>query len=111
MGSDLRKRLVLYAIFTTISIVSLMERQPAWSLQTRPSTLGCCNDGCPAPSVEAYRDALQERTRERVPLQWAATQNNLGTALTTLGRRKKQPQLLRDALEAVSRATEVYRAA
>ena len=32
-------------------------------------------------AVEAYRAALQERTRERVPLDWAMTQNNLGNAL------------------------------
>ena len=30
-------------------------------------------------AVAAYREALKERTRERVPLQWAMTQNNLGT--------------------------------
>ncbi len=29
-------------------------------------------------AVAAYRAALEERTRERVPLDWAATQNNLG---------------------------------
>jgi hypothetical protein len=29
-------------------------------------------------AVAAYRDALKERTRERVPLDWAGTQNNLG---------------------------------
>ena len=32
-------------------------------------------------AVSAYRDALKERTRERVPLDWAMTQNNLGNAL------------------------------
>jgi hypothetical protein len=31
--------------------------------------------------VTAYRDALKEYTRERVPLDWAMTQNNLGNAL------------------------------
>ena len=31
-------------------------------------------------AVIAHRDALKEYTRERVPLQWAMTQNNLGTA-------------------------------
>ena len=36
-------------------------------------------------AVAAYRAALEERTRERVPLQWARTQMNLGIALTTLG--------------------------
>ena len=37
--------------------------------------------GC-EEAVDAYRDALEERTRERVPLDWAMTQNNLGTALS-----------------------------
>ena len=32
-------------------------------------------------AVTAFRDALKERTRERVPLDWAVTQNNLGIAL------------------------------
>ena len=32
-------------------------------------------------AVAAYRAALEERTRERVPLDWAMTQNNLGNAL------------------------------
>ena len=36
-------------------------------------------------AVAAYRAALEERTRARVPLDWAATQNNLGTALSRLG--------------------------
>ena len=36
-------------------------------------------------AIAAYRAALEERTRERVPLDWAATQNNLGTALCALG--------------------------
>lgn len=35
-------------------------------------------------AVAAFRGALEERTRERVPLDWAATQNNLGPALRTL---------------------------
>jgi hypothetical protein len=32
-------------------------------------------------AVAAYQAALQEWTRERVPLDWAMTQNNLGNAL------------------------------
>jgi len=39
-------------------------------------------------AVMAYRAALEEWTRDRVPLDWAMTQNNLGTALHTLGRRE-----------------------
>ena len=36
-------------------------------------------------AVAAYRGALKERTRERVPLDWAMTQNNLGTVLSPSG--------------------------
>ena len=32
-------------------------------------------------AVAAFREALKEWTRERVPLDWAMTQNNLGNAL------------------------------
>jgi hypothetical protein len=32
--------------------------------------------------------ALEEYTRERVPLRWALTQNNLGNALLRLGERE-----------------------
>ena len=57
-------------------------------------------------AVTAYRDALKEWTRERVPLDWATTQNNLGTALWTLGQREsgtgvcsKRSTAYRDALK------------
>ena len=39
--------------------------------------------------MAAYREALKERTRERVPLDWAATQNNLGHAIQILRERGK----------------------
>ncbi len=39
----------------------------------------------PALAVPAAGDQRQVRTRERVPLQWAMTQNNLGNALMVLG--------------------------
>jgi tetratricopeptide (TPR) repeat protein len=35
--------------------------------------------------VAAYRAVLQEYTRDRFPLEWATTQNNLGDALLKLG--------------------------
>ena len=37
-------------------------------------------------AVAAYREALQEYTRARVPLQWATTQMNLGNALSSARR-------------------------
>ena len=45
--------------------------------------------------MAAYRAALEERTRERVPLDWAQTQNNLGNALETLGERESGTAHLR----------------
>jgi hypothetical protein len=48
-------------------------------------------------------------TRERAPLQWARTQNNLGLALATLGKRTGQPYLLKEARDAITAAREVYR--
>ena len=38
-------------------------------------------------AVDTYRAGIEERTRERVPLDWATTQHNLGTALGALGKR------------------------
>ena len=54
--------------------------------------------------MKAYRAALAVFTRERRPRNWAATQNNLGTALGALGRREI-------GTERLGQAVEVYRAA
>ena len=51
-------------------------------------------------AVDAYRAALEERTRERVPLDWAMTQNNLGNALSTLGQRETGTEHLLEAIKA-----------
>jgi hypothetical protein len=51
-------------------------------------------------AVAAYRAALQERTRERVPLAWAMTQNNLGNALARLGERESSTARLEQAVAA-----------
>jgi hypothetical protein len=50
--------------------------------------------------------ALEERTRERVPLQWAMTQMNLGTALETLGERESGTARLEEAVAAYRAALE-----
>jgi tetratricopeptide (TPR) repeat protein len=47
-------------------------------------------------AVAAYRDALKERTRERVPLDWATTQNSLEIALRLLEERKGQKERIND---------------
>ena len=51
-------------------------------------------------AVGAYRAALEEYTRERVPLDWAVTQNNLGNALQALGERETGTERLEQAVEA-----------
>jgi exonuclease VII small subunit len=55
-------------------------------------------------AVSAYREALQEYTRARAPLQWAMTQTNLGNALISLGERESGTARLEEAVA-------VYRAA
>jgi tetratricopeptide (TPR) repeat protein len=57
-------------------------------------------------AAAAYRAALEERTRERVPLDWAMTQNNLGNALSTLGERESGTGKLEEAAAAYRAALE-----
>ncbi|MEK1895071.1 MAG: hypothetical protein AAAB20_17665, partial [Rhizobium sp.] len=55
-------------------------------------------------AVTAHRSALEERSRERVPLDWASTQNNLGVALACLGEHDSDPARLEEALAALRMA-------
>jgi len=57
-------------------------------------------------AVEAYRAALLEYTRERVKLNWSATQNNLGNALWALGGRESGTARLEQAVAAYRAALE-----
>jgi hypothetical protein len=50
--------------------------------------------------ITVYRDALMDLTRNRVPLDWAATQTNLGNALGILGKRKGDQRLMEEAVAA-----------
>ena len=59
-------------------------------------------------AVAAYREALKEQTRERVPLDWAMTQNNLGTALWTLGERESGTARLDEAVAAYREALKEW---
>ena len=62
-------------------------------------------------SVQSYRSALNLVPRERAPLDWAGTQNNLGLALAKLGERettgaarlREAVTAFRDALKVLSR--------
>ncbi|MEN3793142.1 tetratricopeptide repeat protein [Fulvimarina sp. MAC3] len=51
-------------------------------------------------AVTACRAALEEQTRDRVPLDWAKTQNNLGNALLRLGEREIGTEHLQEAVTA-----------
>ncbi len=57
-------------------------------------------------AVAAYRAALEELTRERVPLDWAATRSNLGNALALLGQRESGTARLEEAVAAYRAALE-----
>ena len=59
-------------------------------------------------AIAAYREALKERTRERVPLDWAMTQNNLGSALQILGARESGTARLEEAVGAYREALKEY---
>jgi len=58
-------------------------------------------------AASAHRSALEVRTRERVPLDWAGTQNNLGTVLWRLGEREEGTARLEEAAAAYRSALEV----
>ena len=51
-------------------------------------------------AVRVLRDALLELTRERVPLQWARVQTNLGLAFWRLGERESGTARLEEAVKA-----------
>ncbi|HEX5747415.1 MAG TPA: tetratricopeptide repeat protein [Archangium sp.] len=57
-------------------------------------------------AVAAYRAALAERPRDREPLAWARTQNNLGLVLATLGSKERSRARLEEAVGAFRAALE-----
>jgi exonuclease VII small subunit len=59
-------------------------------------------------AVAAYSEALKERTRERVPLDWAMTQNNLGNVLSALGERESGTTRLEAAVAAYNEALKEW---
>lgn len=59
-------------------------------------------------AISAYRLALDATSRDRAPLQWANTQNNLGNALKILGEREIGPARLEQSVEAFKAALLEY---
>ena len=59
-----------------------------------------------AEAIGFYRETLQFWTRERSPLNWATTQNDLGNALQSLGEREPSISRLEEAITAYRAALE-----
>ncbi|MPN10697.1 hypothetical protein SDC9_157994 [bioreactor metagenome] len=59
-------------------------------------------------AVDTYKQALLERTRERVPLDWATTMNNLASALLWLGRMEGSVSILEEAVGTYQQALIEY---
>src|SRR6202011_4296464 len=59
-------------------------------------------------SIETWPLVLQQRPRERVPLDWAMTQMNLGNALASLGERESGTARLEEAMAAYRAALEEW---
>jgi tetratricopeptide (TPR) repeat protein len=59
-------------------------------------------------AVAAFLSALEENTRDRVPLEWAGTQNNLGFTLWRLGERETGTSRLEAAVVAYHAALEEH---
>jgi hypothetical protein len=57
-----------------------------------------------------YRDVLDEPTRDRMPLNWAMTQNNLRTALRTFGEQKVERRTWRRPFAHIVRLSRKERA-
>jgi hypothetical protein len=67
-----------------------VERYPIARLGNALAKLGERESGTVSleEAVTAYRSALQEMTRDRVPLEWGLAQMDLGAALGRLGERE-----------------------
>ena len=70
----------------------------AGALQTYGEQAG--HNGALSESAASYRQVLSAWTRDRVPLNWAVTQNNLGNALEGLGERESGTVRLQEAVDA-----------
>jgi tetratricopeptide (TPR) repeat protein len=59
-------------------------------------------------AIEAYEEALKVYTRNRYPMQYGTTQNNLGAAYQTLAEVEAKTENCRRAIEAYEEALKVY---
>ncbi|TCO83823.1 tetratricopeptide repeat protein [Plasticicumulans lactativorans] len=66
------------------------------------------DNGALLGAIGGYHELLALWPRERVPLDWAATQNNLGNALSALGERESGTARLEEAVVALRAALGEY---
>jgi tetratricopeptide (TPR) repeat protein len=59
-------------------------------------------------AIAVYRQLLQKRPRERMPLDWAMTQNELGCALAARGEREAGTARLEEAIAAFRAASKEF---
>jgi tetratricopeptide (TPR) repeat protein len=59
-------------------------------------------------AAAVYEEALEDYTRDRVPLDWAGTQNNLGNALARLGARERSTERVEEAVAAYREALKEW---
>jgi tetratricopeptide (TPR) repeat protein len=59
-------------------------------------------------AIAAFRKALKQWNRERMPVSWATAQHGHGLALIRLGERKRGVRHLRKAVVALTAAVDVW---
>jgi tetratricopeptide (TPR) repeat protein len=98
-----------------VALVDVSRADNDWArtqnnLGTVLQTLGARENGTAhlEEAVTAFRAALEEWTRDWVPLNWAGAQNNLGLALQTLGQRESGTARLEAAVAAYRAALEEW---
>ena len=98
------------------ALFSSNGESPGWNEETRGLTLNILADAYYTLGIQKGQneylektvaicmEILQERTRERVPLDWAMTQNNLGNVLTSMEERENNTDRLKQAVAAYTEA-------
>ena len=77
-------------------------RKEASALYQQGDELG--DNGALLSAIHQYKRLVELAPRERVPLRWAMTQNNLGNALSSLGERESGTAKLQEAVAAYQEA-------
>ncbi|WGH78123.1 helix-turn-helix domain-containing protein [Jannaschia ovalis] len=101
---------VAAASFEACTPLAPDDERRGWSMNDLGNALQLLgmrgDDAALRDAVTTHRAALEVRTRDALPMDWAMTQNNLGNALLTLGERGDDAAL-RDAVTAYRAALEV----